>query len=189
MKRPLVWSIRRAASCIDLGQTMLEWRAPRCKRKKVASLAPCWTSPRSPWITEYNEARPIRDDGALAKPRCRPSWIYADNEGENDRRLIISDTKTRPLQTRHHLSDRDTADTPYRCEIFQKVAWNRSPKPMAYCTSFARKRANSASLIDPAFFSRSSFSISSAALYPTTRRSSSRACCACWALRSVIPLP
>ena len=47
------------------------------------------------------------------------------------------------------------------------------PKPMTYCTSFARKRANSASLIDPAFFSRSSFSISSAALNPTTRRSSS----------------
>ena len=34
------------------------------------------------------------------------------------------------------------------------------PKPMTYCTSLARKRANSASLIDPAFFSRSSFSIS-----------------------------
>src|SRR5262249_11756644 len=45
-----------------------------------------------------------------------------------------------------------------------------------YETSFARRRANSASVIDPAFFSRSSFSFSSAALKPTTRRSSSRAC-------------
>jgi hypothetical protein len=36
---------------------------------------------------------------------------------------------------------------------------------IAYCTSFARKRANSASLIDPAYFSRSSFSISSAAKF------------------------
>ena len=44
-----------------------------------------------------------------------------------------------------------------------------------YCTRLARRRTNSASLIDPAFFSRSSFSISSAALKPTTRRSSSRA--------------
>jgi hypothetical protein len=36
--------------------------------------------------------------------------------------------------------------------------WNR------HCTTRARSRVNSASLIDPAFFSRSSFSISSAAL-------------------------
>jgi hypothetical protein len=33
-----------------------------------------------------------------------------------------------------------------------------------HCTTRARNRANSASLIDPSFFSRSSFSISSAAL-------------------------
>jgi hypothetical protein len=38
-----------------------------------------------------------------------------------------------------------------------------------YCTSLARRRPNSASLIDPAFFSRSSFSISSAALKPKRR--------------------
>jgi hypothetical protein len=42
--------------------------------------------------------------------------------------------------------------------------------------SRARRRVNSASLIDLAFLSRSSFSISSAALKPTTRLSSSRAC-------------
>jgi hypothetical protein len=40
----------------------------------------------------------------------------------------------------------------------------------------ARRRANSAPLIDPASFNRSSFS---AALKATTRRSSSRAACAC----------
>jgi len=45
-----------------------------------------------------------------------------------------------------------------------------------YWTSLARRRLNSASVIDPAFLRRSSFSISSAALKPTTRLSSSRAC-------------
>src|SRR6516162_923417 len=55
-------------------------------------------------------------------------------------------------------------------------------------TSLARSCVNSWSLIDPDFFSRSSFSISSATLKPTTLRSSSRACCACWLLRSAMPL-
>jgi Ca2+-binding RTX toxin-like protein len=45
-----------------------------------------------------------------------------------------------------------------------------------YWTSLARRRLNSASVIDPAFLRRSSFSISSAGLKPTTRLSSSRAC-------------
>src|SRR5262245_32574625 len=53
-----------------------------------------------------------------------------------------------------------------------------------YCISRARSRANSASLIDPACFSRLSFSISSATLKPTTLLSSSRAC-----RRSAMPLP
>ena len=53
----------------------------------------------------------------------------------------------------------------------------RAFNALRYDTSLARSCANSASLIDPAFFSRSSFSISSAALKPTTRRSSSRASC------------
>src|SRR6516165_10369976 len=44
-----------------------------------------------------------------------------------------------------------------------------------YWTSRARRLANSASLIDPALFSPSSFWISSATLKPTTLRSSSRA--------------
>jgi hypothetical protein len=57
-----------------------------------------------------------------------------------------------------------------------------------YCTSRARRRVNSSSLIEPAFLSRSSLSISSAALKPTMRRSSSRACCDCCRLRSAIPL-
>jgi hypothetical protein len=58
-----------------------------------------------------------------------------------------------------------------------------------YCTSRARSRANSTSLIDPACFSRLSFSISSETLKPTTLLSSSRACRACCALRSAMPLP
>lgn len=45
-----------------------------------------------------------------------------------------------------------------------------------YCTNFARRRPYSASLIDPAFFNRSSLSISSAALKPTTLLKSLRAC-------------
>jgi MFS family permease len=45
----------------------------------------------------------------------------------------------------------------------------------SYCTSFARRRANSSLVIDPDCFRRSSFAISSAALNPTTCRSSSRA--------------
>ena len=51
-----------------------------------------------------------------------------------------------------------------------------SPVPERYCTSWARSRVYSASLIDPACLSRPSFSISSAALKPTTFLSSSRAC-------------
>jgi hypothetical protein len=58
-----------------------------------------------------------------------------------------------------------------------------------YCTSRVRSRVNSASLIDPSFFNRSSFSISSAVLKPITRLSSSRASWACCALRSAMPLP
>src|SRR6478609_3314245 len=49
-------------------------------------------------------------------------------------------------------------------------------KPRAsfnYETSLVRSRANSWSVIDPDFLSRSSFSISSATLKPTTLRSSS----------------
>ena len=56
-----------------------------------------------------------------------------------------------------------------------------------YETSLARSRANSWSEIEPDFLSRSSFSISSATLKPTARRSSSRACCACWLVRSAMP--
>lgn len=43
-----------------------------------------------------------------------------------------------------------------------------------YCTSLARSRANSWSVIDPELLSALSFVISSATLNPTTRRSSSR---------------
>jgi hypothetical protein len=59
----------------------------------------------------------------------------------------------------------------------------------SYCTSRARSRVNSASLIDPACFSRPSLSISSAALNPIALLISSRACRACCALRSAMPLP
>jgi hypothetical protein len=48
------------------------------------------------WIHEYNEARPITlgfgKDADANVPRRN-----ADDEGENDRRLTTSDTKTRPL--------------------------------------------------------------------------------------------
>jgi hypothetical protein len=41
---------------------------------------------------------PIRDAGASAKPDADLPGCHADDEGENDRSLITSDTKTPPLK-------------------------------------------------------------------------------------------
>src|SRR5262245_28123021 len=74
------------------------------------------------------------------------------------------------------------------CPKLFQLASRKGVTSFNYETSLVRSRANSWSVIDPDFLSRSSFSISSATLKPTTRRSSSRACCACWLLRSAMPL-
>jgi Integrase core domain len=46
------------------------------------------------WITEYNEARPHQGTLVLRQnPDADLPGCYPDDEGENDRRLITSDTK------------------------------------------------------------------------------------------------
>src|SRR5262245_38949792 len=71
----------------------------------------------------------IRDVGASAKPRCRPN---ADDEGENDRGLTATDTKSSSLnQASTVLSDRVPA-THFTPSVARRVSPPVRMQPMAW---------------------------------------------------------
>ena len=49
------------------------------------------------WIREYNEARPHQGRWYFGKTPMHPPGCSAVDKGENNRSLITSDIKTRPL--------------------------------------------------------------------------------------------
>ena len=114
-------------------------------------------------VTDSGEYRHLHDC-ALATVRTAPS---KRQRGSRRRAMAIA---VGMLHWWHSLEGQ-TLGQPPPSKALADLRPTRSAKCRTdYWTSLARRRLNSASVIDPAFLRRSSFSISSAALNPTTRR-------------------
>ena len=106
--RPRARRPTASASAFTKRCSMSSTVSPSARRCIVRS-----TSCRPIWIPgSRNTMRRghIRDVGASENPNADLPGCDANSEGENDRSLTISDTKTRPLN-QHQLSDRVPANT------------------------------------------------------------------------------
>jgi hypothetical protein len=79
-------------------------------RKKVYRSSDELQADLDAWIKEYNKARPHQGRWCFGKTPTDLLGRNTDDEGENDRRLTVTDTKT-CRSTRHQLSDRVPANT------------------------------------------------------------------------------
>jgi hypothetical protein len=78
-------------------------------RKKVYRSSDELQADLDAWIKEYNKARPHQGRWCFGKTPTDLLGRNTDDEGENDRRLTVTDTKT-CRSTRHQLSDRVPAN-------------------------------------------------------------------------------